>query len=208
MIVVHHLNDSRSQRILWLLEELALPYEIVQHWRDTTTRLAPPSLKEIHPLGKAPVVVDGDRTLAESGTIVEYLILTYGKGRLAPAADRPAYADYLHWLHFAESSAMLPLMLGLYVGRLGDGGAQLQPRIQAEIANHLDYMEAKLGTKPYFLGNDLTGADIQLSFVVEAANARGLLKDRPNLRAFVARIQARPAYKRAIERGGPYSFAT
>lgn len=206
MIIVHHLNDSRSQRILWLLEELGAPYEIVRYQRDATTRLAPPELKAVHPLGKSPVIVDGGRTIAESGAIVEYLVRTHGHGRLAPAVGTPAYDDYVHWLHFAEGSAMLPLMLALYTSRLGEAAAPLQPRIQSEIANHLGYMEQALGDKPYFLGDALSGADVQLSFVVEAAKARGLLASYPRLTAFADRIHARPAYARALERGGPYAY--
>jgi len=206
MIVVHHLNDSRSQRILWLLEELGAPYEIVRHQRDATTRLAPPELKAVHPLGKSPVVVDNGRTIAESGAIVEYLVRTHGQGRLAPAAGTPAYDEYMHWLHFAEGSAMLPFMLALYVGRLGEAAAPLQPRIKSEIANHLDYMERSLGQKPFFLGTELSGADVQISFVVEVAKARGLLAGHPRLAAYAERIHARPAYARAIERGGAYAY--
>lgn len=208
MIVVHHLNDSRSQRILWLLEELGAPYEIVRHQRDATTRLAPPALKAVHPLGKSPVIVDGGRTIAESGAIVEYLVRTRGQGRLAPAVGTPAYDDYVHWLHFAEGSAMLPLMLALYTGRLGEAAAPLQPRIQSEIANHLGYMEQALGDKPYFLGPELSGADVQLSFVVEVAKVRGLLAACPRLAAFADRIHARPAYARALKRGGAYAYGT
>jgi glutathione S-transferase len=206
MIKVHHLNNSRSQRILWLLEELGLDYEIVNYQRDAVTRLAPPELKAVHPLGKSPVISDGDVVVAESGAIVEYLVRTYGKGRLQPGPNSPAAIKYLQWMHFAEGSAMLPLLLALYVGRLGAAGAPLQPRITSEIANHLGYMNAELGTKDFFLGSELTAADIQLSFVVEAAGARGGIEPYPNLKRFADRIQARPAYKRAIERGGPYEL--
>jgi glutathione S-transferase len=207
MIKVHHLNNSRSQRILWLLEELGLDYEIVNYQRDATTRLAPPALKKVHPLGKSPVITDGDVTVAESGAIVDYLIRKYGKGKLMPAPNSPAYEKYNQWLHFAEGSAMLPLLLALYVGRLGEAGAPLQPRIQSEIANHLGYMNAELGDKPFFMGNELTGADIQLSFVVEATGARGdFLKHFANLKRFADTIHARPAYRKAIERGGPYEL--
>ena len=204
MIRVHHLNNSRSQRIVWLLEELGLEYEIVPYQRDPTTRLAPDSLKAIHPLGKAPVISDGDRVIAESGAIIEYLVRTYGDGKLAPEPDSPAFIDYLHWMHFAEGSAMLPLLLGLYVSRLGEAGAPLHPRINGEIANHLAYMNDALGDKPYFLGPEFSAADIQLGFVVEAANR--YLDNYPNLQAFMARIRARPAYQRAIARGGPYKI--
>jgi glutathione S-transferase len=206
MIRIHHLNNSRSQRILWLMEELDLPYEIVKHQRDAETNLAPPSLLAVHPLGKAPVMVDGDITIAESGAIVDYVIRTYGLGRLMPDDSPIALARYHEWLHYAEGSAMLPLMLHLYVGRLGEAGAPLRPRIDGEIDNHLSYLDAALEGRDYFMGRELTGCDIQLSFVVEAANAFGRLGERANLRAFLARIKARPAYRKAIEKGGAYAF--
>ncbi len=207
MIKVHHLNNSRSQRILWLLEELGVDYEVVPYQRDATTRLAPPELKKVHPLGKSPVVTDGELTVAESGAIVDYLIRKYGKGRFMPAENNADFVTYTQWLHFAEGSAMLPLLLLLYVGRLGEAGAPLHPRIMSEIDNHLGYMNAALGDKPFFMGQDLTGADIQLSFVVEAAGARGdFLARYPNLKRYAQSIQARPAYRRAIERGGPYQL--
>jgi glutathione S-transferase len=207
VIKLHHLNNSRSQRILWLLEELGLDYEIVNYQRDPVTRLAPPELKKVHPLGKSPVITDGETTVAESGAIVEYLIRKYGKGKFMPAENSPDFVKYLHWMHFAEGSAMLPLLLLLYVSRLGEAGAPLHPRIMSEIANHLSYMNAVLGDKSFFVGNELTGADIQLSFVVEAAAARGeFLKDYPNLKRYIDAIHARPAYRRGVERGGPYQL--
>jgi glutathione S-transferase len=208
MIEVHHLNNSRSQRILWLLEELELPYDIVPYQRDPKTRLAPPALKAIHPLGKSPVIRDAGLVIAESGAIVSYLVGRYGKGRLAPARDfaSPDYVAYLHWLHFAEGSAMLPLLLKLYVGLLREAGTPLRPRIESEIKNHFDYMSAALGGNDYFVANTFSAADIQLSFVLEAggASARGPLKDYPNLVRLSERLKARPAYQRAIARGGPY----
>jgi glutathione S-transferase len=207
MIVVHHLNDSRSQRILWLLEELELPYEIRRYQRDATTRLAPPELRAVHPLGKSPVITDGDRTLAESGAIVEYVIRRHGHGRLRPDPASPAYDEYVHWLHYAEGSAMLPLMLLLYTARLGDAGAPLRPRIDEEIANHLGYVDAALAGREYLVGDALTGADIQMSFVGEVAGAFGRLASYPNLAAHVARLHARPAWRRALERGGAYALA-
>jgi len=207
MITVHHLNNSRSQRILWLLEELGLPYEIVFYQRDAVTNLAPPELKAIHPLGKSPVITDDGVTVAESGAIVEYLLRTHGQGRLMPKKDSADYVRYLQWLHFAEGSAMLPMLLALYVGRLGDAGAPLHPRIFGEIANHLSYMNEEVETGGYLMGDELSGADIMNSFVLEAARARGLLADYPNLLDLVERLQARPAYRRALERGGPYAFA-
>lgn len=206
MIVVHHLNDSRSQRILWLLEELALPYEIKRYERDAVTRLAPPDLQAVHPLGKSPVITDQGRTVHESGAIVDYIVRRHGGGRLAPAPDSDAYETYVQWLHYAEGSAMLPLMMQLYVGRLGEAGAPLQPRIDSEIANHLDYVEQALTGREWLMG-DFTAADIQMSFVGEVGRAFGRLQSRPNLAAWVARSQARPAYRRALETGGAYNLA-
>ncbi|HET7153901.1 MAG TPA: glutathione S-transferase [Hyphomicrobiaceae bacterium] len=206
MIEVHHLNNSRSQRILWLLEELGLEYDIVRYQRDPVTRFAPPAIKAVHPLGKSPVIRDGGLVVAESGAIVEYLVGKYGNGRLAPAADfnSPDYVLYLQWLHFAEGSAMLPLLLKLYVGRLKEAGAPLAPRIESELKNHFDYMSGALGDHDYFVANTFSAADIQLSFVLDAGGSRGPLKDYPNLVALDARLRARAAYQRAIERGGPY----
>jgi glutathione S-transferase len=206
MIEVHHLNNSRSQRILWLLEELGLDYQIVRYQRDPVTRLAPPAIKAIHPLGKSPVIRDAGLVVAESGAIAEYLAGKYGNGRLAPAADfnSPDYVSYLHWLHFAEGSAMLPLMLKLYVGRLKDAGAPLAPRIDSELKNHFDYMSAALGDRDYFVADTFSAADIQLSFVLDVGASRGPLQGYPNLVRLDQRLRARPAYQRAIERGGPY----
>ena len=205
MIVVHHLNDSRSQRVLWLLEELGLPYEIKHYQRDAKTRLAPPELKAIHPLGKAPVITDDGQTVYESGAIVDYLIRHHGGGRLQPSAGWPEFEAYQQWLHYAEGSAMLPLLLKLYVSRLGEAGAPLAPRIDSEIANHLGYVNQSLEGRQWLVGDSLTGADIQMSFVGEAA--RELRAAYPNINAWVKRFQARPAYQKAIERGGPYSLA-
>jgi glutathione S-transferase len=206
MIVVHHLNESRSQRILWLLEELALPYEIKKYQRDAQTRLAPPELKLIHPLGKSPVITDDGRVIAESGAIVDYIIRRHGDGRLQPDPRSAQYDDYMQWLHYSEGSAMLPLLLKLYVSRLAEAGAPLLPRIDSETSNHLGYIDAHLKGRDYLLGSALTGADIQLSFVGEIATARGNASAYPNLDAWVRRFQARPAYQAALARGGPYSF--
>jgi glutathione S-transferase len=207
MIIVHHLNNSRSQRVLWLLEELGLPYEIKRYERDAKTNLAPPELKAITPLGKSPVIQDGPHTLLESGAILDYLIRRHGDGRLQPDPATATYDEYVQWLHFAEGSAMLPLMLNLYVGRLGEAGAPLQPRIDAEVANYLGYLDSTLGRSPYLVGETFTAADIQMSFIGEIAKAFGKLGSYPNVAAWVERFQARPAYKQAIERGGEYSFA-
>jgi glutathione S-transferase len=207
MIIVHHLNDSRSQRILWLLEELALPYEIKRYQRDATTRLAPPELQKVHPLGKSPVVTDGDRTIAESGAIIDYIIRRHGGGRLQPSMEGPAYDEYQQWMHYAEGSAMLPLMLNLYAMRLADAAAPLMPRIEGEIANHLSYIDGALNGRQFIVGDGLTGADIQLSFVGEVAGAFGKRGKYPNLDAWIRRLHERPAYKRAIEKGGAYNLA-
>lgn len=207
MIVVHHLNDSRSQRILWLLEELGLPYEIKRYQRDAQTRLAPPELKAVSPLGKSPVITDGDTRVIESGAIIDYLIRRHGGGRLQPDPATAAYDEYVQWLHYAEGSAMLPLMLHLYVSRLGEAGAPLAPRIESEIANHLGYLDASLRGREYLVGGELTGADIQMSFVGELAGQFGKRAGFPAMEAWVGRLHARPAYKAALERGGPYAFA-
>lgn len=206
MIEVHHLNNSRSQRVLWLLEELEVAYDIVPYRRDPATRLAPPALKAIHPLGKSPVIRDGGLVLAESGAIVEYLVGRYGNGRLTPARDfaSPDYVAYLYWMHFAEGSAMLPLLLRLYVGLLREAGAPLKPRIESELQNHFGHMSAALGDNAYFVANTFSAADIQLSFVLDAGAARGPLKDYPNLVRLNERLKARPAHQRALARGGPY----
>ncbi len=199
MIKVHHLSESRSHRILWLLEELGLDYEIVYYQRDPRTWLAPLELKEIHPLGKSPVLEDNGKVVAESGAIIDYLVRRRGGGRLAPDSATPAYDDYAHWLHYAEGSAMLPLMLTLYVRRLGDAGEPLHPRIDSETKNHLDYIEQNLRGQDYILGETFTAADIQMTFVLEAAGRFGRLDDRPALQAYLDLMRERPAYKRALE---------
>ncbi len=205
MIIVHHLNESRSQRILWLLEEVGVPYEIRHYARDATTRLAPPALKQVHPLGKSPVLETDGLTLIESGTIVDYIIRHHGSS-LRPAPDSVDFEAYQQWLHYAEGSAMLPLLLKLYVSRLGEAGAPLQPRIESELANHLGYVDRALAGREWLVGNTFSGADVQMSFVGEAA--RGLRASYPNMDAWVRRFQARPSYRRALERGGPYSMAS
>ncbi|MBC3870974.1 glutathione S-transferase family protein [Undibacterium oligocarboniphilum] len=202
MIEVHHLKESRSRRITWMLEELGQQYHVVSYDRDATTRLAPPELKKIHPLGKAPVLKDKDLVLIESGAIVEYLIAEYGQGKFIPAHGTADYYRYLQFMHYAEGSAMLPLLLRLYVGRLGEAGAPLHPRINSEIANHLGYLNAELNGRDYFVGNELTGADVQLSFVIQAG-VRNIGRDTfPNLTRFTDMIEARPAYQRAVQRSG------
>lgn len=207
MIIVHHLNNSRSQRILWLLEELAIPYELNCYQRDPKTNLAPPELKAINALGKSPVIEDGAQKLIESSAIIDYLIRRHGDGRLQPDPSTPAYDEYVQWLHFAEGSAMLPLMLNLYVGRLGEAGAPLHPRINSEVANYLSYLDTALGQSDYLLGNEFSAADIQMSFIGEIARAQGKLGDYPHVAAWIERFQARPAYQAALKKGGKYDFA-
>ncbi len=221
MITVHHLNNSRSQRVLWLLEELGVPYEVKRYERDPKTMLAPPALLAIHPLGKSPVIVDGSVTVAESGAVIEYLMDRYGAGRLIPAAGTPERLGYTYWLHYAEGSAMPPLLLKLVFDRVANAPAPwpisaIARRIAGTVQNsfigpqlkrHLDYMEAELTAHPWFAGNEFTAADVQMSFPLEAAKSRaGLNASRPRLWDFLERIHAREAYKRALERGGPYSF--
>jgi len=207
MIIVHHLNNSRSQRILWLLEELAIPYELKCYQRDPKTNLAPPELKAINALGKSPVIEDGAQKLIESSAIIDYLIRRHGQGRLQPDPSTPAYDSYIQWLHFAEGSAMLPLMLNLYVGRLGEAGAPLHPRINSEVANYLGYLDTALSQSDYLLGDEFSAADIQMSFIGEIARVQGKLGNYPHVAAWIDRFQARPAYIAALKTGGKYDFA-
>ncbi|HEY6578979.1 MAG TPA: glutathione S-transferase [Rhizomicrobium sp.] len=207
MLTVHHLNNSRSQRILWLLEELELPYRIEKYRRLSPIPVAPPELKKVHPLGKSPVITDDGATIAESGAIVEYILEKYGGGRLRPNPQSDEHVRYIEWLHFAEGSAMPPLLLHLYMGFLGDGAAPLRPRIDSEIANHLSYIAQAVDGREFLVGNSLTGADIQIAFVLEAAQAGGFIEAYPTLGGYLAHLQARPAYQRAIEKGGPYDLA-
>jgi len=222
MIVVHHLNNSRSQRILWLLEELGLPYEVKRYQRDARTMLAPPELRAVHPLGKSPIITDGDVTLAESGAILEYLVSRYDSGILQPKENTPEHLRYTYWMHFAEGSAMPPLLLKLIFDRIESGAAlpffvrPIARRIAQAAKNamvlpnlqrQLDYMEGELGRQVWFAGPEFSAADIQMSFPLEAASVRGGLDDRrPKLWAFLQKIHARPAYQRALEKGGKYEL--
>ncbi|NMM05973.1 glutathione S-transferase [Polaromonas sp.] len=221
MITVHHLNNSRSQRIVWLLEELGLDYEIKRYQRDPKTMLAPASLRAVHPLGKSPVITDGELTLAESGAIIDYLIERYGAGGFAPAAGTPARLRYNYWLHYAEGSAMTPLLLKLVFDRIesapmpffvkpiakGISAKVKSSFIEPQLKQHLDYLESELGQSGWFAGDAFSGADVQLSFVLEAAAARGGLDaSRPKLMDFLKRIRERPAYQRALGRGGEYAL--
>jgi len=219
MIVVHHLNASRSQRVIWLLEELGVPYEVKRYERDPKTMLAPPALKAIHPLGKSPVITDGDKTIAETGTIVEYLIGTYGAGRLIPAPGTPELLRYNYWMHYAEGSAMPPLVMKLVFGKIPDSPqlpffirpiARLitkgvtESYIDPQIRTHIALWDSELTKSPFFAGADLTGADIMMSFPVEAAASRGTLT--PRLTEYLQTIHARPAYQAALKTGGPYEL--
>jgi glutathione S-transferase len=206
MIIVHHLNDSRSQRILWLLEEMGVDYEIKHYARDAVTSLAPPELKAIHPLGKSPVVTDDGEVLAESGMIIDVLARRYAP-HLAVDPTSSDYPTYMHWLHFAEGSAMAPFLLALYTSRLGEAAAPLQPRITSEIMNHMSYVEGSLAGKRYFVGDKLTGADIQMSFIGEIAKGNGMIGNLPNTKAWLESLHARPQWQTALAKGGPYRFA-
>lgn len=208
MLTIHHLNNSRSQRVLWLCEELELDYRIESYQRDAETSLAPPELLAVHPLGKSPVLTDGEETLIESGAIIDYIVRRHGAGRLAPEPGTTEHEQYLQWLHYSEGSAILPLMLKMYTARLSDGGAALQPRIDSELDNHLGYMNTSLSGADWFVGNSFSAADIQLSFVPQVARLLYTLEPFPALQGFLDRIHARPAYRRALERGGAYAFGS
>src|ERR1700726_3142600 len=205
MLTLHHLNDSRSQRILWLLEELGTPYEMKKYQR-METRLAPPELSSVHPLGKSPVITDGDVRIAESGAIVDYIIRRYGKGAMMPAPGSADYEAYNEWLHYSGGAAALPLLLPLYVGRLKEAGAPLHPRIDSEMANRLGYIDGALKGREFFVGKSLTGADIQMSFVGDMAKVFDKLEPYPSLSAWLSRMHARPAFQRSIEKGGADRF--
>ena len=220
MITVHHLNNSRSQRVLWLLEELALPYEIVKYERDPRTLLAPASLRAIHPLGKSPVITDGDATLAESGAILEYLVETYGKGALAPAPGTPGYRDYRYFMHYAEGSLMPLLVMKLVFNKIRtDAPLLVRPIARAiagqvskqfldpNLAAHLAFLADHLGKHAWFAGDAFSAADVQMSFSIEGAVARSGGGISPKLTEWLAKIQARPAYRKAIEKGGEFKVA-
>jgi glutathione S-transferase len=207
VIKVHHLNNSRSQRVLWLLEEISLDCEVVPYQRDAKTMLAPASLRRIHPLGKSPIIEDGPLRLAETGVIVDYLVSKYGR-ELEPAHSSEAHWGYRYWLHYAEGSLMPPLLMKLVVNRLGLLGRPARGYVDNQITLHLDYLDKELDPGPWFAGDTFSAADIMMSFPLEAATSRGGLNaSRPNLMGFLARIHARPAYQRALSRGGPYAFA-
>ncbi|MFM0126424.1 glutathione S-transferase [Paraburkholderia sediminicola] len=221
MLIVHHLNNSRSQRVLWLLEELGVPYEIKRYERDPKTMLAPPELRAVHPLGKSPVITDDGQTLAESGAIIEYLVDKYGQDRFAPAAGAPERLRYTYWMHYAEGSAMPPLLLKLIALRIASApmpffakpiarkiASTLQSSfVDPQLKLHLDFINKELSATGWFVGNDFTAADVQMSFPLEAATARGGMEGQiPAVVEFLKRIHARPAYQRALERGGKYEL--
>ncbi len=220
MLTVHHLNNSRSQRVLWLLEELGTPYEIVCYERDPKTMRAPKSLREVHPLGKSPVITDGDLTVAETGAVVEYILETYGEGRFTGPADPQGHWLCRHWMHYAEGSAMPPLLIKLLFGKMqsdapGFLSPFLKPVLKAtnerflgpELRSHADYWEEAVNDTGWFAGREISAADIMMSFPVETAGQRIGYEDRPALKDFLGRIHERPAYRRALERGGPYAYA-
>ena len=221
MIIVHHLQNSRSQRVLWLLEELGVPYEVKRYERDPKTMLAPPSLRAVHPLGKSPVITDGTRVIAETGAIVEYLTGTYGNGRLVPPADTDERLRYTYWLHFAEGSAMPPLVMTLLFNEMPKrapffirpvakaiGDTVKKSFLTPMITSQLTLMEQEVAKGGWFAGDAFTAADVMMSFPAEAASARaGLDASYPSLKAWLAKVQARPAYKAALAKGGPYAYA-
>jgi glutathione S-transferase len=208
MIEVHHLNNSRSQRVLWMLEELGTPYTIVRYQRDAKTMLAPPELKQVHPLGKSPVIRDGELVLAESGAIIEYLVEKYGGGRFRPQPGTRDYETCRYWMHYAEGSLMMQLLVKLYLGRVGEPAQALAERVNGAVRMHLSYIEAALGPSQFLTGATLTIADVQMSFPLELSVAQGMLTDeQPRLKALLARYHERPAYKAALAKGGPYAYA-
>ncbi|ALL14359.1 glutathione S-transferase family protein [Caulobacter henricii] len=220
MVIVHHLNNSRSQRILWLLEELGVPYEVKRYERDAQTMLAPVELRAIHPLGKSPVITDSGKVIAETGAIIEYIIETYGQGRLIPAAGTADRLRYTYWLHYAEGSATTPLLLKLVFTALPTRAPGLLRGLVKAVANgaqtgfidpqlktHVDYWDDELAKSAWFAGKDFTAADIMMSFPLEAGAARAGAASRPHVKAFLERIHARPAYREALKRGGPYDYA-
>lgn len=206
MITVHHLANSRSQRILWLLEELGVPYEVERYERDPETLRAGKELERVHPLGKSPVVTDDGTTVSESGAIVEYLLEQHGPGRLAPAPGAPERKAYLEWLHYAEGSEMVPLLFDLIATWIEGRESPILQFVTPELDKQLDYLERALEGREHLLEQGFSAADVMVSFGLEFAEARGYLEGRPALRDYVHRLQARPAYARALERGGPYDL--
>jgi glutathione S-transferase len=219
VVIVHHLNNSRSQRVLWLLEELGVPYEVKRYERDAKTMLAPAELRAVHPLGKSPVITDNGKTIAETGAIVEYLIETYGNGRLIPPHGTPERLRYTYWLHYAEGSAMPLLVMKLVFGAIPKSPqlpffikpvarmitqGVVKSYLDPQIKTHIAFWDAELGDAPYFAGNELTGADIMMSFPLQAAATRSTLT--PKLATYLTSLESRPAYQRALEAGGPFEL--
>ncbi|WP_374526365.1 glutathione S-transferase family protein [Sphingopyxis sp.] len=203
-LILHHLNNSRSQRILWLLEEIGAPYEVKFYDRDPVTNLAPPELLAVHPLGKSPVLEDEGRTIIESAAIVEYLCDYHGGERLVPARGTDDHVRHLQWMHFAEGSAMTPILLRVYTARLGEAAAALEPRIAQQLDSHFSYMESEVGEGGHFIGDELSAADVMLSFPAEIAIMQGMAPRYPKLANFVNMCHDRPAWRRAREKGGAY----
>lgn len=220
MLTVHHLDNSRSQRILWMLEELGVDYEIVEYKRNKETMLAPPALRAVHPLGKSPVVTDGEFTLAESGAILEYLVERYGNGRFVPPRDTPDYLRYRYWMHYAEGSAMPPLLLKLVASRIANAkvpffikpitrkiaGSLESDFVDPQLDLHFTYIAKELEATGWFAGDTFTAADVQMSFPIEAGAKRAGAESKPSIRDYLDRIHARPAYQRALARGGEFTL--
>jgi glutathione S-transferase len=220
MLTVHHLDNSRSQRILWMLEELGVEYEIVEYKRNKDTMLAPPALRAVHPLGKSPVVTDGGLTLAESGAILEYLVERYGNGRFVPPRDTPEYLRYRYWMHYAEGSAMPPLLLKLVASRIANAkvpffvkpitrkiaGSLESEFVDPQLELHFSYIAKELEATGWFAGDAFTAADVQMSFPIEAGAKRAGAESKPSIRDYLERIHARPAYQRALARGGEFTL--
>ena len=208
MIEVHHLNNSRSQRVLWMLEELGVPYTVVRYERDPKTILAPPELKKVHPLGKSPVIRDGDFVLAESGAIIEYLVEKYGNGRFVPQRGTREYETCRYWVHYAEGSLMMQLLVKIYLERVGEPAKALLERVSGAVRMHLGYVEESLGSSQFLTGSLFTVADVQMSFPLEVSVVQGMLGDaHPRLKALLARLHERPTYQAALAKGGPYAYA-
>ena len=205
MLTVHHLADSRSQRILWLVEELGIPYELKKYPRFKN-QFSPPEYQALHGLGKSPVITDGERTVAESGAIIEYILEVYGNGRIRPKAGTEDWVRYIQWMHLIEGSVMLPYILNIYVGMLGDAGKPLHGRVYGEVDKHFQFLETEMTGRDFVVGNDLTGADFQLTFLLEGAELSEMLGPYPALHRYLKLMQERPAYKRALEVGGSYDM--
>jgi len=221
MIIVHHLNNSRSQRVLWLLEELGAIYEVKRYERDAKTMMAPRTLKQVHPLGKSPVITDNGKTIAETGAIIDYLLETHGDGRFIPKPGTPERLRYTYWMHYAEGSAMTPLLLKLVFNGIATNAPGLmrglvkavmqtaQQRVSdPQIALHVNYWDEELSRSTWFAGEEFSAADIMMSFPLEAAASRAGARSRPMIASFLDRIHARPAYVTALKKGGPYAYAS